>query len=106
MVRILIMKKNGKYAEALLSRYRSYTGSLLKKKVIRSVNEDSMILAEEIAKTFPGTGSVSDGTDHEAFIVAGIVRKAAFSGQEISAEEYGKACESMARILKAEPVKA
>ena len=106
MVRILIMKKNGKYAEALLSRYRSYTGNLLKKKVIRSVNEDSMILAEEIAGAVPDTGNASFGTEHEAFVVAGIVRKAAFSGQEISAEEYGKACESMARILKAEPVKA
>jgi hypothetical protein len=106
MLRIVFMKKNGKYAEALLSRYRSYTGSLLKKKIIKSSNEDSMILAEEIAKAVPDTGAASYGADHEAFIVAGIVRKAAFSGQEISAEEYGKACEGMAHILKAEPVKA
>ena len=106
MIRIFIMKKNGKYAEALLSRYRSYTGSLLKKKIIKSSNEDSMILAEEIAKAVPVAGAASYGPDHEAFIVAGIVRKAAFSGEEISAEEYGKACEGMAHILKAEPIKA
>ncbi len=103
-IRIMIMKKKGRYAEALLSRYRSYTGRLLKKKIIRSSNMDSMILAEEIAKALPDTGMTgASGDEHEAFVVALVVRKAAFSGGEITAEEYAKACDVMARILKAEP---
>ena len=103
-IRIMIMKKKGRYAEALLSRYRSYTGRLLKKKIIRSSNTDSMILAEEIAKALPDTGMTgASGDEHGAFVVALVVRKAAFSGGEITAEEYAKACDVMARILKAEP---
>ncbi|MBO7355160.1 MAG: hypothetical protein J6U50_00855, partial [Lachnospiraceae bacterium] len=103
-IRIMSMKKNGRYSEALLSRYRSYTGRLLKKKIIKSSNTDTMILAAEIAEALQGDGiSGASGNEHEAFVVAGVVRKAAFSGKEITAEEYTEACEVMARILKTEP---
>ena len=70
-----------------------------------SSNTDSMILAAEIAEALSGSGDgAASGKEHEAFMVADVVRRAAFSGGEITADEYARACEVMARILKAEPV--
>ena len=96
LLRIGIMKRKGRYDEALLSRYRSYTGRLLKKKIIDSSNADSMVLAEEISGRLGCT---------EAERVARCVRKAAFSDEDITKEEYRAACEDMTAILKIKPVR-
>lgn len=97
LIHIYLMKKKGRYDEALLSRYRSYTGRLLKKKIIASANVDSMELAEEISGKLPGA---------EAESVAETVRKAAFSSDGISEEEYLAAVSGMDRILKIKPVQS
>jgi hypothetical protein len=96
LLRIGTMKRKGRYDEALLSRYRSYTGRLLKKKIIDSSNADSMVLAEEISGRLGCT---------EAERVARCVRKAAFSDEDITKEEYRVACEDMTAILKIKPVR-
>ncbi|MCR4792012.1 MAG: transglutaminase-like domain-containing protein [Lachnospiraceae bacterium] len=85
------MKRKGRFDEALLVSYRTYTGKLLRKKIISSTNSDSTELARQIDKTFPGAG---------APMIGEIVRKAAFSGSGITDEEYRSALESMNRILK------
>ena len=96
LLRILSFRRKGKYSEAVLVRYRSYTSYLIKKKLITSSNADSVSVAEELTGNFD-----LQETKDKIMDVANIVREAAFSGREISAEDYDKAVLYMKEIRSA-----
>ena len=97
LLRIRSYRRTGKYSEALLVKYRSYTSYLIRKKLIASSNADSVSVAEEINGNFDAP-EIKD----KVTTVALIVREAAFSGREISEESYENAVRMMKEIKKAD----
>ncbi len=96
LCRIMSYRRRGKYSEAVLVRYRSYTADLIKKKLITSSNADSISVAEELCGNYDRQ-EIRDKIN----AVADIVREAAFSGREISAGDYDKAVLYMKEIRSA-----
>ena len=94
--RIASYWRKGKYNEALLSKYRSYTSILIRKKLIKSSNADSISVGEELSGNYD-----DEETKRKIMEVACIVREAAFSPREISEEDYEKAVRLMKEIRSA-----
>ena len=94
--RIASYRRKGKYNEALLSKYRSYTSVLIRKKLIKSSNADSISVGEELSGNYD-----DEETKRKIMEVACIVREAAFSPREISEEDYEKAVRLMKEIRSA-----
>ncbi len=90
-----MLKRRGHFSEALLVSYRSYTRKLYKKKLIGTVNADTTAVSEELAGILKG-----DEEKSMAESVALTVREAAFSGNEISKDEYDNSRMYMKKILK------
>jgi len=95
--RVMSYRRKGKYSEAVLVRYKSYTATLIRKKLITSSNADSISVGEELSGNYE-----SEETKGKIMEVAETVRKAAFSGREISADEYETAVRMMKEIRKAD----
>ncbi len=96
MFRVLSYRRKGKYSEALLVRYRSYTSYLIRKKLIKSSNADSVKVGEELSGNYDNP-EVRD----KIMKVAMTVREAAFSGREISEGDYDAAVHLMKEIRSA-----
>ncbi|MBP5553331.1 MAG: transglutaminase domain-containing protein [Lachnospiraceae bacterium] len=94
--RVLSYRRKGKYSEAVLVKYRSYTSNLIKKKLISSSNADSVSVGEELSGNYE-----SEEIKSKIKEVALIVREAAFSAHEITAGEYDKAVSMMKDIKRA-----
>ena len=110
LVKVEKMKKKGRYSDALLVRYRSYVRKLYKKKLVGSVNVDSIALSEDLMDNLSqleySGEALKSGTDLRdigisAETVGRTVRTAAFSGSDISGFEYSEACTAMKNILGA-----
>ncbi len=110
LLRVEKMKKNGRYSDALLVRYRSYVRTLNRKKLVSSVNVDSVALSEDLmdrlSELADSGESLRNGTalrdiGINAETVGRTVRTAAFSGCDISGSEYANACAAMKIILRA-----
>ena len=103
IIKLRIRKFTGKgmYGEALLVKYRAYTGRLRKKKIIISSNADTYEIAEEVMEKAFSEEKEDSIIRNLVFTVAEIARKAAFSGRDISEEEYKTALAHMKRVLKA-----
>jgi len=95
VVHTFMLKRRGHFSEALLVSYRSYTKKLYKKKLIGTVNADTTAVSEELAGILKG-----DEEKSMAESVALTVREAAFSGNEISKDEYDNSRMYMKKILK------
>ena len=95
--RVMSYRRKGKYSEAILVRYKSYTAFLIRKKLIASSNADSVSVGEELSGNYE-----SEEIRSKIMEVAETIRKAAFSGHEISAEEYETAVRLMKEIKKAD----
>ena len=100
-LRIRRFTGKGMYGEALLVKYRAYTGRLRKKKIIVSSNADTYEIAEEVMEKAFSEEKEDSIIRNLVFTVAEIARKAAFSGRDISEEEYKTALAHMKRVLKA-----
>ena len=96
LLRILSYRSKGKYSEAVLIKYRSYTSNLIRKKLIKSSNADTVSVGEELSGNYD-----SDEIKDKIMKVALTVREAAFSGREISEESYSDAVRMMKEILSA-----
>ena len=96
LIRISSYRRKGKYSEAVLVKYKAYTSSLIRKKLLASSNADSVSVAEELSGNY-GSPDIKD----KIMSVALIVREAAFSGREITIEDYEKAVRMMKEIKKA-----
>ncbi len=96
LLRIHSYRRRGKYSEAVIVKYKAYTNYLIKKKLIASSNADSVSVAEELAGNYD-----SSELKDKVMTVALVVREAAFSGREISAETYEKAVRMMSEIKSA-----
>jgi len=110
LIRIGSMKKKGNYSDALLVRYRSYVKKLYDKKLVASVNTDSVDLAAELVgviKKLTEDGEVKVfgervGDPEERILSIGrTVRTAAFSKESISDPDYRETCHAMKDVLKA-----
>ena len=95
-IRIISYRRKGKYSEAILVKYKSYTAHLIRKKLLESSNADSVSVAEELSGNYD-----SPDIKDKIMSVALIVREAAFSGREITSENYEKAVRMMKEIKKA-----
>ena len=95
-IRILSYKGRGMYSEAVLVRYRSYTSYLIRKKLLKSSNADSVSVGEELSGNYD-----SPEVKDKIMKVAVIAREAAFSGREIPAEDYESAVRMMKEIKAA-----
>ncbi|MBO6007352.1 MAG: hypothetical protein J6P78_02155 [Lachnospiraceae bacterium] len=109
LIRIGSMKKKGNYSDALLVRYRSYVKKLYDKKLVASVNTDSVDLAAELAgvlKKLAEAGEVKSafermGDPEDKILSIGrTVRTAAFSNESISDPDYRETCKAMKDVLK------
>ncbi len=109
LLRIERMKKKGRYSDALLIRYRAYVRKLYGKKLIGSVNVDSVDLSEDFRNKlelvagcgdtkFPAERTEDIGGKAES--VGRVVRMAAFSASDISDSEYTETCSAMKDILR------
>ena len=96
LIRISSYRRKGKYSEAVLVKYKAYTSSLIRKKLLASSNADSVSVAEELSGNYD-----SPDIKDKIMSVALIVREAAFSGREITIEDYEKAVRMMKEIKKA-----
>ncbi len=110
LVRIGRMKKKGNYSDALLVRYRSYVKKLYGKKLVASVNTDSVDLSVELAgklKKLAEEGEAktlderAGDVEEKALSIGRTVRAAAFSKESISSPEYAETCRSIKDVLKA-----
>ena len=110
LIRIERMKRKGRYSDALLVRYRSYVRKLYGKKLIGSMNVDSVDLSEDLTDTLEkviGSGNAkltaesAGDIGHKAGSVGIVVRTAAFSSSDISDSDYRETCRDMKEILRA-----
>ena len=100
-IRIANLAKKGKYGEALLARYRNYTAKLCKKKILSTSNADTHEIAKDLSEKVSSKGNDAGDISSKIYSVAETVRRAAFSGKDISSDEYGRAMSDMNIILKA-----
>ena len=109
LIKVENMKKKGRYSDALLIRYRAYVRKIHGRKLLRSVNADSVDLSEHLTENLEkaiasGEAGVLRGNAEEikdkALMIGRIVRTAAFSGGDISDHEYREACAAMKDILR------